>query len=216
MLDHLQGMIDVHDSIAELQSTFKPSQGAVTLESHTQSSTSNLFSERQIRRLENQLEYRDQEIREIQNQLVKKFPPTSSVLKQNFELKDRIAHLQTELANKNDEVDKLKLHHIDLAGQHASMISKWCARYENVLADSEQARAAQLAILIRRPQPWINPLVALRNAVSECSIHGFKVRYLMIGKKQVKTTQKLPTNMKKLAIHRKKRKNFAPKLKSLS
>ncbi|PLW26163.1 hypothetical protein PCASD_21873, partial [Puccinia coronata f. sp. avenae] len=32
--------------------------------------------------------------------------------------------------------------------------------------------------------------------------------------KQVKTTQKLPTNMKKLAIHRKKRKNFAPKLKS--
>ncbi|PLW08829.1 hypothetical protein PCANC_16620, partial [Puccinia coronata f. sp. avenae] len=122
LLDHLQGMIDVHDSIAELQSNFKPSQGAVTLESHTDSSASNLLSERQIRRLENQLEERDQEIREIRNQLVKKFPPTSSVLKQNFELKDRIAHLQTELANKEDEVDKLKLHHIDLAGQNASTI----------------------------------------------------------------------------------------------
>ncbi|PLW52839.1 hypothetical protein PCANC_08901 [Puccinia coronata f. sp. avenae] len=63
-------MVDVHNSIVELPSNFKPSQVAVTLESHTQSSTSTLFSERQIRRLENQLEYRNQEIREIQNQLV--------------------------------------------------------------------------------------------------------------------------------------------------
>jgi hypothetical protein len=150
LLDHLQGMIDVHDSIAELQSNFKPSQGAVTLESHTDSSASNLLSERQIRRLENQLEERDQEIREIRNQLVKKFPPTSSVLKQNFELKDRIAHLQTELANKEDEVDKLKLHHIDLAGQNASTISEWRAKYEKALADSEQDLAAQRADFNRK------------------------------------------------------------------
>ncbi|PLW12619.1 hypothetical protein PCANC_20255 [Puccinia coronata f. sp. avenae] len=92
-------MVNVHNSIVELPSNFKPSQVAVTLESHTQSSTSTLFSERQIRRLENQLEYRNQEIREIRNQLV-----TSSILKQNFELKDCIAHLKTELANKKDEV----------------------------------------------------------------------------------------------------------------
>ncbi|PLW42072.1 hypothetical protein PCASD_11960 [Puccinia coronata f. sp. avenae] len=92
-------MVNVHNSIVELPSNFKPSQVAVTLESHSQSSTSTLFSERQICRLENQLEYRNQEIREIRNQLV-----TLSILKQNFELKDCIAHLQTELAAKKNEV----------------------------------------------------------------------------------------------------------------
>jgi len=146
LLDHLQGMIDVHDSIAELQSNFNPTHGVVNAASQPDSAAaSNLLFERQIRRLENQLEELDEEIREIRNQLLHKFLPASSSLKQNFELKDRLAHLQAELASKEDEVDQLKLQHIDLAGENASTVSEWRTKYEQLLADHNDALAAKQA-----------------------------------------------------------------------
>ncbi|KNZ44896.1 hypothetical protein VP01_871g2 [Puccinia sorghi] len=140
------GMIDVHDSIAELQSNFNPTHGVVNAASQPDSAaTSNLLFERQIRRLENQLEERDEEIEEIRNQLLHKFPPASSSLKQNFELKDRLAHVQAELASKEDEVDQLKLQHIDLAGENATTVSEWRIKYEKLLADHNEALAKQAA-----------------------------------------------------------------------
>ncbi|POW09862.1 hypothetical protein PSTT_06478 [Puccinia striiformis] len=140
LLDHLQGMINVHESIAKLQSNLNLDQGESS-PTFSDSAAQNLLSERQIHRLENQLQEREEEIQEMRNQLLTKAPSISSSLKQVFELKDRLANLQADLATKDDEVDQLKLQQIDLVGQHASTVAEWRAMYEKLLAESERAKA---------------------------------------------------------------------------
>ncbi|EFP77821.2 uncharacterized protein PGTG_03777 [Puccinia graminis f. sp. tritici CRL 75-36-700-3] len=145
--DHLQGMINVHDSIAELQSNFNPAQAEDNYASQSESASQNLLSERQIHRLEYQLEERDEEIREIRNQLLNKAPLNSSSLKQIFELKDRLKDLQAVLASKEDEVDQLKLQQIEIVGQHASTLAECNAQHEKDLVDAKAGYDLKIATL---------------------------------------------------------------------
>ncbi|OAV99766.1 hypothetical protein PTTG_00469 [Puccinia triticina 1-1 BBBD Race 1] len=147
MQDHLQRMIDVHESIAELQSNFNPAQLEGDPMSQSESAAQNLLSERRIHRLENQLQERDEEIMDIRKQLLNRSPPNSSSLTQIFDLKDCIKDLQAELATKEDEVDQLKVQQIHIAGQHASTVAEQSAKHEKELADAQATFDSKLAML---------------------------------------------------------------------